>query len=62
MTGTWSISCRLEDRIDGTKAPSRSLPQGEFEARIDSMSHDGRGVARVDGKATFVHGACPVRP
>ena len=36
-----------------------SLPQGEFEARIDSMSHDGRGVARVDGKATFVHGALP---
>ena len=36
-----------------------SLPQGEFEARIESMSHDGRGVARVDGKATFVHGALP---
>ena len=29
------------------------------EAVIESSSHDGRGVARVDGKATFVHGALP---
>ena len=26
---------------------------------IESMSHDGRGVARLDGKATFIHGALP---
>jgi 23S rRNA (uracil1939-C5)-methyltransferase len=35
------------------------LPEGEFEAEIESMGHDGRGLARVDGKATFVHGALP---
>lgn len=29
------------------------------EAVIESSSHDGRGVARLDGKATFVHGALP---
>ena len=28
-------------------------------ARIDSMSHDGRGVARVQGKAVFVDGGLP---
>ncbi len=33
------------------------LPEGEFEARIDDMAHDGRGVARVDDKATFIQGA-----
>lgn len=27
--------------------------------RIDNLSHDGRGVARLDGKAVFVEGALP---
>lgn len=35
------------------------VPEGEFEAEITAMGHDGRGIARVDGKATFVHGALP---
>jgi len=29
------------------------------EARIESFSHDGRGVARIGGKATFIEGALP---
>lgn len=35
------------------------LPEGEYEAAIESIGHDGRGLARVDGKATFIHGALP---
>jgi len=35
------------------------LPDGEFDAHIDTMSHDGRGVARVEEKATFIQGALP---
>lgn len=37
------------------RRPATELP----ELEIDSLAHDGRGVARVDGKATFVHGALP---
>lgn len=33
------------------------LPEGEFDARIDDLSHAGKGVARVDDKATFIQGA-----
>lgn len=37
----------------------KSLPQETVALTIDSMSHDGRGVARVDGKTVFVTGALP---
>lgn len=43
----------------GRRRRRARLPEGEFDASIDSMAHDGRGVARVDGKATFLHGALP---
>ena len=37
----------------------RKLPKEPFEARIEDLSHDGRGVATNDEKKVFVHGALP---
>lgn len=40
-------------------ARRRTLPSAPVTAAIDSLAHDGRGVAHVDGKAIFIDGALP---
>lgn len=35
----------------------RKLPQDPVQATIESLSHDGRGVARIEGKTVFIDGA-----
>lgn len=35
----------------------KPLPAEPVEAEIESLTHDGRGLTHVDGKAVFVHGA-----
>jgi 23S rRNA (uracil1939-C5)-methyltransferase len=35
----------------------KKLPQDPVTATIENLSHDGRGVARIEGKTTFISGA-----
>ncbi|MET0065459.1 MAG: 23S rRNA (uracil(1939)-C(5))-methyltransferase RlmD [Candidatus Thiodiazotropha sp.] len=37
----------------------KPLPTEPVEVSIESLTHDAKGVAHVDGKATFVHGSLP---
>ncbi len=37
----------------------RRIPPPEVEAVVESLTDDGRGVARIDGKVAFVAGALP---
>lgn len=39
------------------RSRKRRLPQQPIEAEVSALSHEGRGIAHVAGKTTFVHGA-----
>jgi 23S rRNA (uracil1939-C5)-methyltransferase len=41
------------------RSQRQKFPQGTFEASIESMSHDGRGITHLDGKVVFIDGALP---
>ncbi|MDE2089739.1 MAG: TRAM domain-containing protein, partial [Gammaproteobacteria bacterium] len=39
--------------------PLKSSPTAQTPVSIAAMAHDGRGIARVAGKAVFIEGALP---
>lgn len=42
-----------------SRSNKKRLPVEPVKATIESMSHDGRGVAHIDGKTVFIHGGLP---
>ena len=42
-----------------SKSSRKKLPAEPVFATIESLSHDGRGVTHIDGKAVFIDGALP---
>ncbi|MCU7904673.1 MAG: 23S rRNA (uracil(1939)-C(5))-methyltransferase RlmD [Candidatus Thiodiazotropha sp. (ex Epidulcina cf. delphinae)] len=43
----------------GRRRRRKQLPTEPVEAEIESLTHDGKGVAHIEGKATFIHGSLP---
>jgi 23S rRNA (uracil1939-C5)-methyltransferase len=41
------------------KRRRKQLPTEPVEAVIESLTHDAKGVAHIEGKATFIHGSLP---
>lgn len=41
------------------KRRKKPLPTAPVRVRIESLTHDGRGIARVDGQPVFIDGALP---
>ncbi|MBK2125592.1 23S rRNA (uracil(1939)-C(5))-methyltransferase RlmD [Fangia hongkongensis] len=37
----------------------KKLPEGAFKAEVTGLSHEGRGIAKVEGKTTFISFALP---
>ncbi len=42
-----------------SKRRRNKIPEGLFTAEIESLSHEGRGVAHIDGKTVFIENALP---
>ena len=43
--------------VSQRRSRRRKLPVEPIEVNVESLSHEGRGVARIDGKVVFVEGA-----
>ena len=42
-----------------SKHRRNKIPEGLFKANIESLSHEGRGIAHIEGKTVFIENALP---
>ncbi len=59
MVSKWRFGLETKINMARRRNRKKKLPEAAVEVTIESLSHDGRGIAHVDGKVVFIDEALP---